>query len=283
MPNSIKLVLHSHCNGRDLQNTFYYLPETGTPGPGDTTNLAIWFRDNVLPFITAAVTDDCVFDMLEASSVEALDAPVDQIILSGVAGQISGEPLPDNKVLRFQRVTDPIGGKVKRGHWNLSGLPEAELDGNQMSASYQSTQLGNLIAALSQTAVAISGSTDYQAAVVYSQRLPYIREAGVTLVDGGTFLTTFQFANHDPQALGYGSAPKISVRGFSRITGTYPVDDVTVNSIDVSQQLAWEGLIGAELEIGAVFPPESAPVAQWSISPVIRTLRKRTTRYESAA
>lgn len=280
MADVVKLVVHSHVQGRDVQNTFYYQAISGSPGPGSPTDLAAWFIANVIPVWQNAVSAAMVFDMVEASALDELDAAVDQIILSDTFGVMVSVALPDHNVVRVNKISFLVGPEVKRGAILMSGIPYGATTGNNLGSIYVLATLQPFLDAMQMDAVGLGGPSDWSPAVAYRDRSGYIREENVDVSPGVN--TTFTITDGDFLTSGFVITERTSIRGVTDITGTYETVAVTDKTIEVTGDVGFQGTAPRELTFNQAGPLTTALQAGLSASPVIKTLKNRRTRYESA-
>jgi hypothetical protein len=236
---------------------------------------------NVIPAWRACLSNEFLFDQVVAYALEDLDAPVDQITYSGAPGSIASQAIPDNNVLRINRLSVDVGAARKRGFILLSGIPESQVLGNAVTAGFQGGVLATLLTALASPAVGLPGSTDWAPAVQWTPRSGYIREANVNVSAGAN--TTFTITDGDFVTEGFSSPGRVSISGFRPVTGTYELVSVAAQQIVVVGDVGFQGVVSKELTFNQQGTPQTNLVGAWAANPILKTLKRRRTRWEGAS
>jgi hypothetical protein len=137
VPGAAEATIHYTLAGQDVQNTLWFVSETGLVTAEECGTLAealvAWVNSSLMPQLPEAVTAN--FIAVRAQDVEF--GPGADANLSATAGGIVDDPMPNEVTLAISFRTASTG-RGARGRNYIPALPRANVAGNNVDSAYAS-------------------------------------------------------------------------------------------------------------------------------------------------
>lgn len=277
MPDIWKLVHHCHLgDGTDVQNVFWYEQTAGSQGVGADL-LRSAFLEDVIPQWKLCVSTGVIFDGINVDREDGAAAYPERYQYQGDAGSIASHAMPANTVLRINKRASSLGG-TKRGGMYLSGVPESQTDGNRVIDAYQTGVLNDFLAKLI-SQLQYQSQPELFFPVVRWSDWAKLSNATASIAPGAQSVITITDPVVDLSALGFTTPGRVSISGPRRITGTYDIVSVGTTTITVDYDLPNIGT--TDISLRQRLSVNYDPLVSISANPVLKTLKRRTSKYES--